>query len=64
VSAPAAVRCPRCFYMPSSATIVCLQCRNELRESGPRPLCPYTHLDCDCQLRGHCLAGDASQTRF
>jgi hypothetical protein len=29
VSAPAALRCARCGYLPASATIVCLRCRAE-----------------------------------
>jgi hypothetical protein len=54
MSPPAAVRCPRCGYLPASATILCLQCRNELRQTAPS--CPYTTYEtCDSDLRAYCV---------
>jgi hypothetical protein len=64
VSAPAAIRCPRCSYLPASATILCLQCRSELRETGSAPQCPYTHEPCHCGLRAYCVGHESWHPRF
>jgi hypothetical protein len=56
VKAPPPMRCPRCWHLPASATLICLVCRHDAREPAPRPQCPYTRLPCNCGLRGYCMA--------
>jgi hypothetical protein len=34
---PAASRCPRCLYLPASATVICALCSHDTREAFRAP---------------------------
>jgi hypothetical protein len=53
---PPPTRCPRCGYLPASATVICLQCRSDRRGREPGPQCPYTLKPCDCGLKAYCMS--------
>jgi hypothetical protein len=55
VKAPAPVRCPRCSYLPASATVICLLCGHDRRKTDLKPQCPYTRKPCDCGLKAYCM---------
>jgi hypothetical protein len=56
---PPPTRCPRCGYLPASATVICLHCRSDRRNPGQKPQCPYTRKPCDCGLKAYCKAAVA-----
>jgi len=55
MSPHAATRCPQCFYLPASATVICPHCKHDRRDPEPKPQCPYARRPCDCGLRAYCM---------
>jgi len=55
MSPPPGTRCPSCYYLPASATVICPQCSHDRREIRFEAQCPYTRKACNCDLRSYCV---------
>lgn len=55
MSTRAPLRCPQCGSPECNGSFCRFSGLQHDRAPEQKPMCPYEHRECDCQLRGLCL---------